>query len=116
MTTPVAREVIVAGWIDWDPAQRDEVLQHFQVVARKSREEAGCLDYSVSADPELPERVRVFEHWASEQSLHEHLALDHVTQFRAAVAPLTRTGRSLLLHSVATSDPMTSAATRQERP
>jgi len=46
-------EFIIAGWLDYGP-NRDQVLEHFTVVAAASRDEPGCLDYAVCADPENP--------------------------------------------------------------
>jgi quinol monooxygenase YgiN len=100
------REVIVSGWIDFEPADRDEALRHFSEVVKASREEKGCLDYVFSPDPDLPGRVRVFEHWDSDASLTEHLSLPHVARLRDAIAPLTRTGRSMTHSTVAVSRPM----------
>jgi quinol monooxygenase YgiN len=100
--------VIVAGWIDWDPAHRDEALRHFTAVAEASRSEAGCIDYTATPDVENPARVRVFEHWTDEKELRAHLTLGHVEAFREAVSGLTRTGRSISLHVLASSGPMTS--------
>ena len=74
-----------------------------------SRQEQGCLDYAFTPDPDLPGRVRVFEHWDSDASLTEHLALPHVARLREALAPLTRTGRSMTHSTVAVSRPMGSA-------
>lgn len=102
-------EVMVTGWIDFEPAHRDEALRHFATVVAASRQEAGCLDYAFLPDPELPGRVRVFEHWTSDRALTEHLALPHVQQLRDAIAPLTRTGRSMTHHTVAASRPMGAA-------
>ena len=100
--------VIVAGWIDWDPAHRDAALRHFATLAAASRAEAGCLDYTATPDVEDPARMRIFEHWTDRKHLVDHLELDHVQTFRAAVAGLNRTGRSLSLHVLTSSGPMTS--------
>jgi quinol monooxygenase YgiN len=104
------RAVIVTGWIDFDPADRAEALRAFSVVVATSREEPGCIDYVFSPDPDLPGRVRVFEHWVSDAALTEHLTLPHVQELRAAIAGLTRTGRAMTHHTVAVSRPMESAS------
>lgn len=104
-----AAEVIVAGWIDFEPGDREEALRHFSEVVAASRREPGCLDYVFSPDPDLPGRVRVFEHWDSDASLTHHLTLPHVLRLREALAPLTRTGRSMTHATVAASRPMGSA-------
>lgn len=99
-------EVIVSGWIDFAPGDREEALRHFAEVVAASRQEPGCLDYVFSPDPDVPGRVRVFEHWDSDASLTEHLTLPHVLRLRDAIAPLTRTGRSMTHSTVAVSRPM----------
>jgi quinol monooxygenase YgiN len=102
--------VIVSGWIDFDPAHRDEALRAFAVVVAKSREEPGCVDYVFAPDPDDPARVRVFEHWTSDAALTEHLTLPHVQELRAAISGLTRTGRRMTHHTIAASRPMESAS------
>jgi len=99
-------EVIVHGWIDFASEHRDEALRHFSEVVATSRQEPGCLDYAFSADPDVDGRVRVLEHWASDAQLTEHLTLPHVLQLREAIAPLTRTGRSMTHSTVTVSRPM----------
>ena len=58
-------EFIIAGWMDYGP-HRDQVLHHFGVCAAASRDEPGCLDYTVTADLEHPGRVVVFERWVGQ--------------------------------------------------
>jgi quinol monooxygenase YgiN len=41
---------------------------------RKSRAEPDCLEYTFSADPIDPDRVVLFERWASRETLGSHLA------------------------------------------
>ncbi len=104
------RAVVVAGWIDFDPADRAAALAAFADVVAASREEPGCIDYAFTPDPDDPGRVRVFEHWVSDAALTEHLTLPHVQALRGAMAGLTRTGRQMTHHTVAVSRPMGSAA------
>lgn len=104
-------EVVVFGWMDFTPEDREQALRHFSQVVAATRQEPGCLDYSFAPDPDLPGRVRVFEHWDSDASLTAHLTLPHVARLREAIAPLTRTGRSMTHSTVAVSRPMGSAPT-----
>ena len=104
-------EVVVAGWIDFDPADRDAALEAFAVVVAACREEPGCVDYAFTPDPDLPGRVRVFEHWVSDAALTEHRTLPHVQSLRGALAGLTRTGRRMTHHTIAVSRPMGSSST-----
>jgi quinol monooxygenase YgiN len=103
----MAEELIVSGWMDYAPGDRDTVLSALVELGRRTREEEpGCLDYAMTADPDDERRIRVFEHWTSRQSLDEHFATPHIKDFRTAVAGLTRLGVSLTAHTVAASQPM----------
>jgi quinol monooxygenase YgiN len=104
------RPVVVAGWIDFTPADRDAALAAFADVVAASRQEPGCIDYAFTPDPDDPGRVRVFEHWVSDAALTEHLTLPHVQALRGAIAGLTRTGRQMTHHTVTASRPMGSSS------
>ncbi|WP_371673243.1 antibiotic biosynthesis monooxygenase [Streptomyces sp. NBC_00289] len=92
----MAEQIIVAGWMDYEPADRDTMLGHLVEVGRRTREEEpGCLDYAMTADPSDERRIRVYERWVSQQALDAHLTTAHIKDFRAAVAGLTRLGVSL---------------------
>ncbi|WP_366927664.1 putative quinol monooxygenase [Aeromicrobium sp.] len=96
--------------MDFEPGDREEALRHFSDLVVASRCESGCLDYVFSPDPDVPGRVRVFEHWDSDASLTTHLTLPHVAKLGKALAPLTRIGRSLTHSTVAVSRQMGSAS------
>jgi quinol monooxygenase YgiN len=87
-------EVIIAGWMDYS-IHRDQVLSLLQRVGEASLAEAGCLAYAMSADAGDPDRIQVFERWASREALDSHLDTAHVKEFRAAIAGYPRTDRSL---------------------
>ncbi|KUO09371.1 putative quinol monooxygenase [Streptomyces sp. DSM 15324] len=100
----MAEEVIVAGWMDYAPGERDRMLEHLAVLGHRTRaEEPGCLDYAMTADPGDARRIRVYERWASQQALDAHFGTPHMKDFRAAVEGLTRVGVSLAAHTVASS-------------
>ncbi|MEU2749731.1 putative quinol monooxygenase [Streptomyces collinus] len=103
----MAEEIIVAGWMDYEPGDRGTMLRALVELGRRTREEEpGCLDYAMTADPTDERRIRVYEHWTSRQALDEHFTTPHIKEFRAAVAGLTRVGVSLTTHTVAASHPM----------
>lgn len=105
-------QVIVAGHIDFEPADREAALAAFRTVVAQSLREPGCLDYAFTPHPDVPGRVQVFEHWVDDDALVEHLRLPHVLALREQLAPLRRTGRELLHHTIAASRPMgTSSST-----
>jgi quinol monooxygenase YgiN len=65
--------LIVAGTIDVDPAERAEFLRGRAEAILAAREEAGCIEYTFSADAIDPGRVRIFERWRDRQALAVHL-------------------------------------------
>jgi quinol monooxygenase YgiN len=100
----MAGQIIVSGWMDYEPADRDTVLGHLVELGHRTREaEPGCLDYAMTADPTDGRRIRVYERWASPQALDEHFGTAHMKEFRAATSGLVRVGVSLQTHTVAAS-------------
>jgi quinol monooxygenase YgiN len=57
--------VIVAGHITVDPQERDAYLAGCLTVVEQARRAAGCLDFTIAADPVEADRVNVFERWES---------------------------------------------------
>ncbi|HWD54835.1 MAG TPA: antibiotic biosynthesis monooxygenase [Acidimicrobiales bacterium] len=66
--------VIVQGVFSLDPNERDQFVEASVGAMRSSREEDGCLEYVMAADPLDPERVILSERWESMDQLNEHLA------------------------------------------
>lgn len=66
--------LIIAGTLEFDPAERDAFIASNEAGMLESRAEAGCLDYVLSADPIDPGRVYLFERWESKEHLAPHLA------------------------------------------
>jgi quinol monooxygenase YgiN len=99
--------VIVAGFIDLDPNERDSYLEARQRAIERTRAETGCREYVFSADSSDPGRVRVFEVWEREEDLDAHLAL------RSAAAPspkfVSESSRELLRYHVTGVGPLRSA-------
>ena len=65
--------VIVAGTFTVDPARRAEFLEGRLESIRASREDRGCLEYTMSADAVDPGLVRLFEMWTSLADLQAHV-------------------------------------------
>ena len=87
-------EVIIAGWMDYS-VHRDSVLALLQPVGAATRDEEGCLAYSMTADATDAGRIRVFEWWSSSEALDAHLQMRHVKEFREAVTEFPRIDRLL---------------------
>ncbi|HEX4244074.1 MAG TPA: putative quinol monooxygenase [Acidimicrobiales bacterium] len=66
--------IIVAGYMDVDPAVRGEFLEARRDAIVATLSEPGCIEYTFSADALEPGRVRLFERWESKDDLGTHLA------------------------------------------
>lgn len=50
-----------------------------------SRQEAGCVQYSVYRSDDRPEEFMIYEIWANEEALSHHKSTPHIAAFKAAV-------------------------------
>ncbi len=65
--------VIVQGVFTLDPNERDKFVETSVEGMRSSRQEEGCLEYVMAADPLDPERAVLSERWESMDDLQRHL-------------------------------------------
>lgn len=65
---------IVQGSFVLDPKERDRFVEASIEAMRSSRQEEGCLEYVIAADPLDPERAVLTERWESMDHLQQHLA------------------------------------------
>jgi len=65
--------LIVAGYLDVDPAHRDEFIGGRVHMMAASRAEPGCITYAMTGDPIDLGRVLLFERWESKAALATHL-------------------------------------------
>lgn len=65
--------IAILGHIDVDPAVRDDlVASTVDLQLSTQNDEAGCVIYTISADPAVPGRIRIVELWESAESLDAH--------------------------------------------
>lgn len=65
--------VVISGEIDMASGVRERTLQDAKPLIDAALSETGCVHYAWTADPELPDRIHVFEHWRAEADLAAHL-------------------------------------------
>ena len=97
--------VIVQGVFSLDPEERDRFVEASIEGMRSSREEEGCLEYVMAADPLDRERAILSERWESMEHLNRHLALQTQAGPRAGNRPTPR-GVEITLFEVANSRPL----------
>jgi quinol monooxygenase YgiN len=74
--------LIVAGWFQVDPSERDAFVEQRIDSMRESRADHGCIEYVIAADPLEPGRAVLYERWESQADLDAHGA-----RMRAAARP-----------------------------
>jgi quinol monooxygenase YgiN len=69
----MADMIVVAGFIDVDPAARDELLEASVPLQKSTRDdEPGCLAYVIAADPVVDGRIHIYEQWENAETLDAH--------------------------------------------
>ena len=80
--------LIVAGDIEIDPAHRDRATEAATRMMAATRQEEGCLEYTIAADIDDAGRFVILEKWASPAALEAHFATPHMAEFQGAMAGL----------------------------
>lgn len=97
--------VIVQGVFSIDPNERDRFVETSIESMRSSRQEEGCLEYVMAADPVDPERAILSERWESMDHLQRHLAQQKNAARGVEGRPVPRSVE-ITLFEVATSRPL----------
>jgi quinol monooxygenase YgiN len=76
--------------------ERDAAVAAFADMVERARQQDGCLDLSIGADPVDPERINVFECWRDERSLKawRRVAKGSKVALEAAFVKLYRVGKA----------------------
>ena len=96
--------LIVGGWFEVDPSERDAFIASRMKSMETSRAEDGNLDYVIAADPVDPARVVLFERWDSQAALDAHAAALREARSNAPVAAPKST--SVQIYDVAGARPL----------
>mgnify|MGYP001255536240 CR=1 FL=1 len=97
--------MIVQGVFSVDASERDRFVETSVEAMRASREEDGCLEYVMAADPLDPERVVLSERWESMDHLEQHFARQKNAARGTESRPVPRSAE-ITLFEVATSRPL----------
>jgi quinol monooxygenase YgiN len=97
--------VIVGGWFEVDPSERDAFVAERIESMRTSRADHGCIEYVIAADPVDPGRAVLYERWESQADLDAHAA--RMRQTPRSVGPsVTPTAMSILVYDVTGERPL----------
>ena len=80
--------LLIAGFVRFDPLQREATIAAILDQVRETRKEPGCLRYQIAADVEHADTLRVCCAWESWEALAAHFSTPHMTRFRGRVGGL----------------------------
>jgi quinol monooxygenase YgiN len=98
--------IIIAGTVDVDPEQRGEALVAGRPHMEATRAQAGCLDYTWTADELTPGRIYVFERWESQADLQAHFEGPHYLAMRNTIASFGLVRADVLKYRPEISEPV----------
>lgn len=80
--------VIVAATLIAKPGKRDEVIALSKECVAATRQEKGCISYTLLSNPEDDVTLLFFEEWENLDSLKSHFQTTHFKAFGEARKPL----------------------------
>lgn len=66
--------LIVAGSLVFEPGVREQFLEMRTPGLLVNRQEPGCLEYVIGADPADESRLFMYQLWADQEALDTHMA------------------------------------------
>lgn len=75
--------VVIAGWLEFAPGDRDRWLAHAGELMRSLRGEPECHAIEMVADAASSTRVFLYEHYASAEAMKAPAILQHKARFAA---------------------------------
>jgi quinol monooxygenase YgiN len=106
---PLSRgdRVIIAGYLDVHPDDRDACVAASQSMQQATRDdEPGCLAYVFAADPCVAGRVQIFELWEDEATLAAHFQHPNYFGMRDMLGQYRRIGGSIAKFRTDLSEPV----------
>ena len=84
--------IVVSGTLIIDPAKATLCEELTTKLVADTVKEEGNISYEYFRSPSDPGRWHVFEEWASEAAMNEHMASPHMAEFMGAAGDLGITG------------------------
>lgn len=91
--------IVIAGHVPIKADKTESVATALAELVAATREESGCVEYTMGFDLVDPALVRIFEVWKSDEALAAHAVSQHVDRWRDA-APSMVAGPITLMRYV----------------
>jgi quinol monooxygenase YgiN len=102
--------IVVVARVQTDVERRDELIRLGQTVAAASREEAGCLNYTLYEDTESRNHFVMVEEWEDDEALQRHFKTAHIAEFMSAMPATLVAPPDIRFHTVESSRDLSNVA------
>lgn len=98
--------IVIAGTINFDPANRSVLEEGFEKMRAASLAEAGCHEYQLYISRTDPGAAFIFEKWEDDEALGAHFKQPHMAEFGAVMGKIGIKGVDIKKYSGATEGPL----------
>ncbi|MGI8649765.1 MAG: putative quinol monooxygenase [Rubrobacter sp.] len=87
-------QVTVIATVKAKAGMEDRLFEETQLLVAGSRGDEGCLNFDLHRGIEDPSQLALYENWANQRLLDEHLEQPHVRDWQARLDELSEGGGS----------------------
>jgi quinol monooxygenase YgiN len=92
--------IVVVARVRTDAEHREELIRLGQTVAAASRQDAGCLNYTLYEDTESENDFVMIEEWEDDEALQRHFKTAHIAEFMGAMPATLVASPDIRFHTV----------------
>ncbi|MBY0007505.1 MULTISPECIES: putative quinol monooxygenase [Priestia] len=81
-------EIIINAILQAKPGKEEELRSELVKVIEPSREEKGCIQYTLHQDTDKAGTFVFYEKWKSKEDVEAHIETPHYQQYRQQTEPL----------------------------
>lgn len=98
--------IIVAGTVFVRADKLAEAKQLALTMAKATKAEAGCLDYTFYNDLENPSKFFIFETWETQEALTQHFQTEHMHVFNESLPNVLASKPYITRYEVSSAAPL----------
>jgi quinol monooxygenase YgiN len=95
--------IVIAGTAHIHPEHEAEAWNAARQMMTDSEAEAGCVQYRIYKNPDVPGEFFIFEVWESEAALSAHFQTPHMAAFNSVLGRVLKGGTSIRRYEVSQS-------------
>jgi quinol monooxygenase YgiN len=95
---------IITAKLTVKPERKTDLIRLAKDLVKHSREEEGCLNYSVFVDQVSENTLLFYEEWANQEAIERHSATAHFKAFMDSIPELIASQPILQIHTVSNTE------------